>query len=269
MKKYAIQYSIVQFLPYPEREERVNIGVVAFCPKLKDFRFTLLEAKRKTRVNHFFKPLPKDLFKNTIQLVRKELNRLQFLQQQHAMTNEMFLELVLPRDSLIRYSGVRVLMTDDYQQTLNELFDDLVDFESPTYKKDHDRELAKRFKNILKQHHIDECFTETKLKKEAIGLSVTMPFFNETSCQSVKPLSFIDQKDRQSLTSHAASWVTKIEMLERAELLDPKNHLVTYEKPNGDFAEAVEFALETLDKTKIQLAEINDTYKIENFIQLH
>lgn len=269
MKKNVIQYSIVQFLPYPNREEAVNIGIVSFCPKLQDFRFQLLSANKKKRANDFFKTLPKTLFKQTISLVSDELNRLQFMQNHQAVTEAVFLELIRPRESLIRYSEARVLMVEDYQESLNKLFDELVAFESKVYTKNHEHLLAQKFKGILKQHNIDELFKEEHLKKENIGLSVVMPFFNKESHKSVKPLSFLDQKDENSLIMHAGHWANKIELLIQAGLLEPENHLVTYEMPKKDYEAAFEFALERLDKTNVNLAEINENHKINPFIQLH
>lgn len=269
MKKHVIQYSIIQFLPYPDREEGVNIGVVSFCRQTKMFRFKLLAANKTGRVNHFFKTLPKHLFKHAVQVVDEELNRLAFMQENKEVMETVFFELVRPRESLIKYTDVRVLMTDDYQKTLDELFNDLVAFESNTYKKDHDRILTTKFKGILKQHHIDTLFKETHLEKKQIGLSVSMPFFNSNDGQSIKPLSFVEQKDANSLIMHAANWATKIEMLQQAELLDPKKHLVTYEKPETNFEAAFEFALEALDKTNVVLASIDSKQQINDFLKVH
>lgn len=269
MKKIIIQYSIVQFMPYPDREEGVNIGIVSYCPKSADFRFKLLPTTKKARVNQFFKMLPKDLFKSTIALINEELNRLLLMSHQKMMHSSLFEELIRPRESLIRYKDIRVMMTHDYQTCLNDLFNDLVDFKSKTYKKDHDRILAQKFKGILKQHSVDNLFQETPLEKKDIGLSVTMPFFNDSNHTSIKPLSFLEQKGENSLIMHAASWATKIEMLQQADILDPKKHLVTYERPNNNFEAAFDFALEALDKIDVKLASIEDSNKINQFLDLH
>lgn len=269
MKKVIIQYSIVQFMPYPDREEGVNVGIVSYCPKNADFRFKLLPITKKARVNYFFKELSKDLFKLTMTLVNEELNRLMLMSNQKMMHRCLFDELIRPRESLVRYSDIRVMMTNNLDTCLNDLFNELVAFESKTYKKDHDRILAQKFKGILKQHRVDKFFQETHLEKKDIGLSVTMPFFNESNYKSIKPLSFIEQKDANSLIMHAANWATKIEMLQQAEILDLKEHLVTYERPNNNFEAAFDFALEALDKIDVTLASIDDSKKINQFLDLH
>lgn len=269
MKKHIIQYSIVQFIPYPDREESVNMGLVCYCRKTKKFAFKLLSTRKQGRVNQFFKTLPKDLFKQSLTLVNKELNRLDFMQHKEVLPEAVFLELVRPRDSLVGYTDIRVLMADHFEQTLNQLFDDLVAFDSKTYKKNHDAVLAKKFKNILKQHHVDTLFKDVHLEKKDIGLSVPMPFFNEVSHKSVKPLSFLEQKDANSLIKHAANWAMQIELLEQAELLDVTKHLVTYEKPESHYESAFEFALEVLDKTNVQLAGIDSAAKINDFLRVH
>lgn len=269
MKKLVIQYSIMQFMPYPDREEGVNIGIVSYCPKNADLRFKLLPSAKKGRVNQYFKKLPKDLFKLTVDLVNGELKRLIAMPFQEKVCANLFEELIRPRESLVRYSDVRVMMTWDYQASLNELFNDLVAFESSTYKKTNDLILTQRFKGILKQHDVDRLFKETNLEKKEVGLSVTMPFFNEESHKSIKPLSFIDQRDANSLIMHAANWATKIEMLEQVGVLNFNEHLVAYEKPESNFEAAFDFALETLDKLNVNLASIDDSTKINNFLDLH
>ncbi|MDG4812018.1 DUF3037 domain-containing protein [Hydrogenovibrio sp. 3SP14C1] len=269
MKKHVIQYSIVQFLPYPDRREAVNIGVVCFCTKTSRFKFKLLAVNKTGRVNHFFKTLPKNIFKHTIQTLSEELNRLTLMENDKVLSNSIFQELIRPRDSLIRYTDISVLMTDDYQKSVEDLFNDLVAFESNTYKKNHDAVLAGKFKNFLKQHHIETLFKEVHLEKQSIGLSVAMPFFNEENSKSVKPLSFMKQKDANSLIMHAVNWAAKIEVLEQAELLEANKHLVTYEKPESNYESAFEFALEALDKTDIQLASIESEAQINGFLNFH
>ncbi len=269
MKKMIVQYSIVQFIPYPDREERVNIGVVSYCLQNANFRFKLLKNTKKSRINQFFKELPKDLFKLTMNLVNKELSRLMLMSQQEKMSGRLFEELIRPRESLVRYSDIRVIRTNNDKTCLNDLFDDLVEFKSNLYKKNQDEVLKKKLTGILKQHHVDNDYLERSLEKKEIGLSVKIPFFNPCNNQSIKTLSFAEQKSERRLIMHAANWATNIELLEQAELLSPKSHLVTYDSPHNKFEAAFDFALERLDKIDVNLALIDDKTKINQFLDLN
>ena len=47
---------VVRFLPYPETEEFVNIGVVMACPETGTFDFRI-ETRRRERITGFFPEL--------------------------------------------------------------------------------------------------------------------------------------------------------------------------------------------------------------------
>ncbi len=51
--RFICNFAVVRFLPYPETEEFVNIGVVLACPQTGLFDYTL-EKRRRDRITHFF-----------------------------------------------------------------------------------------------------------------------------------------------------------------------------------------------------------------------
>ncbi|MBD3839858.1 MAG: DUF3037 domain-containing protein [Epsilonproteobacteria bacterium] len=266
MKKIAIQYSIVQLAPYPDREEVVNVGIVCFCPEKSDFYFKLLPINKKSRVTNFFKNLPKLLIKKTLLLLEEEFLRIKEFGLETGKVELLFGELVRPRESLVQYTTVRAKLVDDIEKTLNVLFNDLVEFGSNTTKTNHDEKLKKRFGSFLRELNLSSAYKEKHLESERYGFDVTMPFFNDSTLHSVKPISFIGQKNESALIQHADNWRMKIENLIRAEMLLPQSHLVTYEKPfEQNFCAAFDFAMEGLDKLGIQSAEIG-SQELESII---
>ena len=79
MKKTVCNYAVVHFMPYPETEEFVCVGVVLFCQTANYFDYKL-EMKRRGRVLGFFPELDADIllrgrliFEQQLRHVRKLL----------------------------------------------------------------------------------------------------------------------------------------------------------------------------------------------------
>ena len=60
-KRVACNYAVLRFLPYPETQEFVNIGVVLMCPELRWFDYRT-ETRRRDRVTGFFPELNPAVF---------------------------------------------------------------------------------------------------------------------------------------------------------------------------------------------------------------
>lgn len=65
---YPSLYSIVQFKPYRETDEFVNVGVVLCCPSAGFFGH-LINKSGFARINHFFSHLEKSLAKKAIHYI--------------------------------------------------------------------------------------------------------------------------------------------------------------------------------------------------------
>lgn len=122
--KYACQYAIARFLPYAETDEFVNVGIVLTCPQTGYFDFKL--ATDPGRINTFFAGIDTEIFQNVCLSFSKELSRIRTMltpPTDLALAKHMFAEVIRPRESIMRFSPMRVVLTDDPVTELNGLFE--------------------------------------------------------------------------------------------------------------------------------------------------
>ncbi len=135
--KVVCNFAIVRFLPYPETEEFVNLGVVVACPSQQYFDFRLENIKRD-RVTGFFPELNADvlikgrhLFQTELERVREGLKEKSGRQDEFAFSNEefsrLFCEVVKPRESLFRYSSIGIRLAETPAEALDYLYGHYVD----------------------------------------------------------------------------------------------------------------------------------------------
>src|SRR5665647_1135763 len=109
--KLACNYAIIRFLPYPETEEFVNVGVVLACPSAHYFDFRM--ESQRSRVTGFFPELDKSIFLQGRNHFRLEMTRVRRFMDRASNENIMsfaaqefnraFLDVVKPRESIFRF----------------------------------------------------------------------------------------------------------------------------------------------------------------------
>lgn len=129
-KSLACNYSVLRFAPYPETDEFVNVGVVLACPALGYLDFRLADPLQHERVALFFPELDTAVYSSAMRAWAEALNA-------HRSTpstpqtgtedalqrrRELFTTLVRPRESILYYSGVRVILGDNPATTLEQVF---------------------------------------------------------------------------------------------------------------------------------------------------
>ncbi|WP_166454842.1 DUF3037 domain-containing protein [Duganella aquatilis] len=126
----ACHYAIVRFTPFIETGEFANVGVVIFSPDARYFGFKLLSSDF-TRVTDFFRTLDAKVVKSTMSSLRDELERLSNLMSQPGTPNRsgIWTELIKPRETMLRFSDSRLVLAQDCQSKLIELYDYYVDHE--------------------------------------------------------------------------------------------------------------------------------------------
>ncbi len=124
MKKKVYRYSVIQFVPSRERQESVNIGVVAISPKEGKFYYQVPNVDKKARVL-----LPPNVDISVYHTVREAIKqRFQSIQQMakqehpnEKLTLETFHDVIRPRESMIQYSAPGVIVGDSGTQVQEEL----------------------------------------------------------------------------------------------------------------------------------------------------
>lgn len=135
IKKLACNYTILRFLPYAEPGEFVNLGVALACPDLHWFDYRL-ETRRLDRITDFFPELKQNkaafvegrkLFKDELDRVSKMMNdgkgdvQLRF-KEDAKLFNQVFLNLVRPREEVFCFSPPRTCLTEEPKAELERLF---------------------------------------------------------------------------------------------------------------------------------------------------
>ena len=273
MKKFVCQYAIVRFLPYLETGEFANVGIVFLCPETGYFDFRMLNKAR--RINAFFEELKVNLYRDAKNGFLKELERIQqFVERTNtngnltqSLVNNIFADLIRPREVMIRFDAVRPLLTDNPTQKLEELFAFYVerDFVTPVYQEGL---IEKNVRNVLKAAHLI-----SKYKKETLGdkeaYHATFPFVymeNGVARRVIKPLN-LAQDDPAQIFDHGWAWLGKIKKLRDLNLLHDDVLLavkspIIDDRPEFDMYNEV---VEKLKDEKILVAQANDKVQILEF----
>ncbi len=137
MKRIACQYAIVRFMPYIETGEFANVGILLWAPKTRYLGFKLLR-KKHARITQFFEELDRAVYLKTMANLDAELCRVQTMLQdqigefgdndrEYGLHKGLFRELIRPRETIVRFSEQRAVLTDNPEKTLTELYEYYVD----------------------------------------------------------------------------------------------------------------------------------------------
>lgn len=225
MKKLVCNYSVVRFLPYPETEEFVCVGVALLCPQVRYFGYKV-ETRRRDRVTGFFPELEPEIFTQGRRIFEQQLQHVHKLLGGDERTGQMhfprsdinptvvFNELVRPRESLFRFSGIGVAMADDPAIELERLFHHFVNRQFAQHEEYQETQMAKRLQKLFRQHSILNYRVETlgsdtyKFKIPFVSGDIAMP----TGVKLIKPLNMA-QNDTTKMADHAFIWHKRVKIL--------------------------------------------------------
>jgi hypothetical protein len=133
----ACNYALIRFLPYPDSEEFVNIGIVLSCPKTGYFN-ARLEQQQFSRISTLFPEIKREVIQNVIDFFAKEMERFcvkisshsdaqEQLPRKQELSRHFFSEVVRPRESVVRCSEPRTGMAEEPEALLDALFERYVE----------------------------------------------------------------------------------------------------------------------------------------------
>lgn len=241
MNKIACQYAIVRFAPYMETEEFANVGILLISPK-NGFFSVKLETRRYRRVTHFFDDLKPALYREALYTLKDELDRIQNALKTHRFehnmqgnrldyTQSLFDEVIRPRESIVRFSQPRVILANDPEMKLNELFAFYIERNFVT-KEYREKILEKGVTTWLKQANIAGRFQRMALGDESYQR--TFPFVEQRDnapIKIIKPLN-LSHKQPSKIIDHGGSWLFALDTLKRRGLM-PENALFTVAAPSN------------------------------------
>ena len=271
MKKYACQYAIVRFLPYLETGEFANVGVVMLCPDAGFFEFKLLNRVR--RITAFFEELDAGIYRRAANDFKLELNRIRnwLAHQQDAMdvvlAQHLFSELTRPREAMMRFEGVRVVLADDPAQQFDELFGHYVDrnFATKAYQ---EQLLEKNVRRVLVDAKLDKQFRPETLGDTA-GYHTRFPFVHREAGRAVKAIKplHLAHEDPAQIYDHGWAWLGRVEKLRTLGFL-PEQMLFAVQEPAEVGSERFKICQEIIAKIAangVQVIPTEQTQKIVEF----
>lgn len=270
--KYACQYAIARFMPFVETGEFANVGIVLMCPEIGYFNFQLLNKVR--RITAFFDQLESRIYRGAKNDLRDELIRLkaqmESTQQSGNTAKYMFQELVRPREVMLRFDAPRVVLTDNPEKKLEDLFNFYVgrNFVTPDYI---EQRLEKKMRSLLIEASVKDLYHEARVEHGAFHARFPFAHKNHTGSiiKAIKPLH-LAHKDPAHAYEHGWSWVGKIRQLQKYEAF-PKHVLIAAEAPSEANEQAFSVykeIREDFQKLHIQFAELADVEQIKSFVRL-
>jgi len=121
-EKYLYEYAVIRVLPFVEREEFINVGIILFCKEEKYIQvlFTLNEAKLRS----FSRDLDLDQIRLNLEKIAMGTENCGLIGQLDIPSRFRWLTAV--RSSVIQTSRPHPGLCNDLEQTAKRLFDELV-----------------------------------------------------------------------------------------------------------------------------------------------
>lgn len=276
MKKIACQYVIVRFAPYVETGEFANVGILMIAPKQGYFGFKV-ETRSYKRVTRFFSELESKHYLETLQMFTKELQRVHEMLKSHgfdgridtnnvAFAQNLFSELVRPRENIVRFSKPRLVLTEEPESKLKDLFAFYIkrNFVTKDYK---ETILEKGVRKWLSQENIGERF-----KRKAVGndqYKATFPFVefeDNFPVKVIKPLN-LAQANASKITDHGGAWLFRLGELRRLNVL-PEKILFTVSGPetaDKGRQQAFEEIVERLNQPGVDVTDYSNRDRVIKF----
>jgi hypothetical protein len=271
MNRLACQYAIIRFLPYAETGEFANVGVLLACPATGYLDARLMPTKRTGRITAFFDQLDKRVYRDALNYLDDELDRIRELIRERAdvgadFVQQTFAGLARPREALLRFGETRVVMANEPEVTLDELFARFVERDF-VHKQYHDKILERGVRQVLAKAKLREYFDVGTIGTDELHIQV--PFVHLRSglpLLAIKPLDLAKDEPNQ-VYEHGGHWVDRVRRLRKHELL-PIQTLFAVRRPASDdnriLKAADEIVAELLEQG-VEVAAATDVKAITTF----
>ncbi|MCK5801604.1 MAG: DUF3037 domain-containing protein [Lentisphaeria bacterium] len=242
--RLVCNFAVVRFLPYPETEEFVNVGIVLACAQTRTFDFRI-ETRRRDRITHFFPEMEAAVFGKGRLDFLDEMRRLKKMLGENTDTRqrelnfsshefvEFFRQIVAPRESLFRFSGIGTVLTDDVDEQLNALFKHYVERQFATRDEYQEKVMARRLTEVFRAKDVLRHYRKKKIGDE--DYHVAMPFVHEVQekvRKAIKPLN-LDKPNCTQILEHGDGWRNRIIRLRDRRFLPDEVLFVIRQAPRG------------------------------------
>lgn len=208
-------YSILQYVPDPERAEGVNVGVLLICPEK---RFVGAQASRNNnRIRRVFGSQEIDL--RRLSALKEAFEERVEAEAERLKTLEDLQHFIDTRANQLRLTAPRPVKVESPELELVNLFESLVEDRSPT-ELDHVTravtEIKRQFRELIKQRGLSEKVEEkVSYDLPALGKTQVYPFgFTNGGPNVVNAVSF-EAADEQATEDRACRMVVEGQDLNR------------------------------------------------------
>ena len=272
MQRDIAHYTLVRLLPQVDAGEFANIGVLLACPKQGFFEFRLI--KRYGRVTRFFEEFSGELFLRVRREVEAELRylRVQISRSgngDQTVVLRVLQDLTRPRESMIRYAPLRMLMTDDPEAELKRLVARYVQRNGQGLPQRREEALTRHVNKVLRTQQLAHVFEPDEVGPDAFP--VQLPLVYERGGQvlaAIKPLD-LTQDEPVKIYEHGDLWVGRLRRLKHLGAL-PADMLVAVEGPQPDDMrryQAYADIVRELDELNIEVTQAANNERILGFAQ--
>jgi hypothetical protein len=279
MKRIPCLYAIVRFSPFVETGEFANVGVILMAPAPGIFTFKLA-IKRHERITHFFRPLDAKIYRETMLGLRDELNRANTEMLLHQLdkfqqggngefATLMFNEIIRPRETTIKFSESRSILTSDISAELNRLYEHYVEHSFVTHEY-HETVMERGVRQLLLQGKIADRFSRMEVGNEEYHAA--FPFVekhDDVPVTAIKPLN-LDQSQASKILDHGGQWLFRVQALKKRDLL-PRRILFAVKgpAPKDVRASAAREIVESLEDSGVTVLPYSATDQILEFASTH
>lgn len=240
------------------------------APEAGFFDFQLLA--RPGRITKFFHQLDRKVYLISMRLFKEELDRFAADLRRHvlqsggaSLARNLFDELVRPREAILQFGEQRIVLADDAQAKLKELFDFYVERNFVT-KEYQERLLEGGVRKLLVRAKVGALFQREKIGSE--DFAVTFPFVRMAegrAARIIKPL-FLAQDDSTKLLTHGGQWVDRVRRLRKRNAM-PDDALFPMQAPNPNAKPYAAFQeiREDLEDEGVRVVAANDEASILQF----
>ncbi len=221
-KQIVCNYSVIRFMPYVDTCEFVNVGILATCPQIGWFQYKI-EKKKTKRVGDFFPELDKDIYKHALNRLCESLaplrthdeEQMQFATEQ-VYLNNIFKEIIRPREELLRFSEPATMLTSNPAQDLKYLYNHYVERHFAKTTEYQEELMQKSIRTLLSANNLIQRYKNEKIGNETYKLS--LPFVEQADVPNRAPLKAIkalnlDKKDPTEIYNHGDVWLSKIKRI--------------------------------------------------------
>ena len=271
MPRDFAHYTLVRLLPQVDAGEFANIGVLLACPKQGYFEFRLI--KRYGRVTRFFEAFSNDLFVQVRQEVEAELRHIRNQVVSVGAGDQdvvirVLQDLTKPRESMIRFAPLRLVLTEDPGAELDRLIARYVQRTAET-RQYQEAALTRRVGRLLKTRHLEALFEPDQVGPTEFP--VQLPLVYERNGQvlaAIKPLD-LTQEEPVKIYEHGLLWVGRLRRLKQLDAL-PAGILVPVDGPQvGDPPRHRAYAaiVDDLREIGVEVTQATNNARILEFAQ--